>query len=97
MKLESNHGSSNGRYCFCVLTIFIKNFVIHFLCRKNDPERTSGSSRTYFFNLIYNIDPSTMVTRRLKICVSFADKYIYSFICFGKRDLFVYRDGSLTS
>ena len=37
----------------------------------------SGSSQTYLFNSNYNIDPSTMVIRQLKICVSFADKYIY--------------------
>ena len=46
------------------------------LCRKNDPERMSGSSETYLFNSSYNIDLSNKVTRRLKICVSFADTFI---------------------
>ena len=36
----------------------------------------SGSSQTYLFNSNYKIDPPTMVIRQLKICVSFADKYI---------------------
>ena len=42
---------------------------------KNAPERMSGSSQIYLFNSTFNIDPSTMVIRHLKICVSFADKY----------------------
>ena len=36
----------------------------------------SRSSQIYLFNTNCNIDRSTMVTRHLKICVSFADKYI---------------------
>ena len=57
---------------------FDKKIVIHFLYRKNGPGRISGSSQTYLFNSNYNIDPSSMVIRHLKICVSFADKYICS-------------------
>ena len=36
------------------------------------------SSQTYLFNSSYNIDPSSMATRHLKICVSLAEKYIIS-------------------
>ena len=52
---------------FGVFRIFCKKKnVIHFLCRKNGPERMSGSSQTYLFNLNFNIDPSTMVIRNFK-------------------------------
>ena len=67
MKLESNHGSSNGRYCVLYFSHFCKKDVNHFLSRKHDPERKSVSSQTYLFNSSYNIDLSTMVTRRFKI------------------------------
>ena len=55
---------------------FVKNFVIHFLCRTNDPEQMSGSSQTYLFNSNYNIDPSSSLLGNSKICVSFAIKYM---------------------
>ena len=42
---------------------------------KNAPERMSGPSQIYLFNSFFNIDPSTMVIRHLKLCVSFVDKY----------------------
>ena len=45
---------------------FVKNFVIHFVGRKNDPDRMSGSSQTYLCHSRNNIDPSTMVIRNLK-------------------------------
>ena len=61
-----------------VFRIFVKNLYLILLCRKNGPERIFGSSQTYLFNSNYNIDPSTMVIRHIKICVSFADKYIFS-------------------
>ena len=51
---------------FGVFRIFVKNFAIHFLCRKTGLERMSGSSQTYLFNSNYNIDPSTMVIRQFK-------------------------------
>ena len=51
---------------FGVFHIFVKKIVIHFVSRKNDPERMSGSSQTYLFNSSYNIDPSTMVIRHFK-------------------------------
>ena len=45
----------------------------------------SGCSETYLFNSSHNIDLSNKVTRRLKICVSFADKYIYQDQVLGER------------
>ena len=56
-------------------TFFVKNLFFILLCQTNGPEQMFGSSQTYLFNSNYNIDPSTMVIRHLKICVSFADKY----------------------
>ena len=58
--------------------MFVKTFVIHFVMSKQWSDRMSGSCQTYSFNSNYNIDPSIMVIRHLKICVSFADKYISS-------------------
>ena len=67
MKLVSNHGSSNGRYCFLVFLHFCQTFCnSFFLRRKSGSERMSGSSQTYLFDTNYNIDPSTMVTRYFK-------------------------------
>ena len=51
---------------FGVFRIFVKNFVIHFVSRKNDPERMSGSCQTYLFNSSNNIDPFNMVIRHYK-------------------------------
>ena len=42
-------------------------------------------SQTNLFYSNHNIDPSTMVIRHLKICVAFADKYIYKFTINKKR------------
>ena len=68
MKLESNHGSSNGRCCFGAFRIFLSNICNSFLlCRKIGPERMYGSSQTSLVNSNYNIDPSTiMVIRHCK-------------------------------
>ena len=35
-------------------------------------------NNNYLFNSIYNIEPSTMVTRHLKMCVSFAESGRYA-------------------
>ena len=52
---------------FCVFRFFCQKFCNSiFLSKKNDLERTSGSSQTYLFNSSYCIDPSTMVIRRFK-------------------------------
>ena len=68
MVLESNNGSSNDRYCFMRFCFFLLKKCNSFLSRKKiDPERMSGSSQTYLLNSSYNIDPSTMVTKRFKI------------------------------
>ena len=62
MKLESNHGSSNGWCCFWCFSHFLSKILyIILLCLKTGPERMSGSGQTYLFNSNYNIDPSTMV------------------------------------
>ena len=42
---------------FGVFRIFYQKFCdSSLLCRKNDPERMSGSSQTYSFNSIYTIE-----------------------------------------
>ena len=78
MKLDSNHGFSNGRHCSWCFSQFCQKmqFTLLHVGRKNDPERIVGSIKTYLFNSSYHIEPTTKVTRHLKICVSFADKYI---------------------
>ena len=69
MKLESNHGSSN------VFAIFVKKFATRFVMSKMiRSECLDLVKHIYLFNSSCNIDPSSMVTRHLKICVSFADK-----------------------
>ena len=51
----------------CVFRInFVKKMQFNFKSKKN-PERMSGSSQTYLLNSSYNIDPSTLVTKRFKI------------------------------
>ena len=55
-----------GAVFWCFSHFLSNNFVIHFLCRKNGPERMSGSSQTYLFNSNLNIDPSSMVIRHFK-------------------------------
>ena len=77
MKLDSNHGSSNGRHCFWCFHNFVKHFVIHIVMFEKMIRREYRGlvKHIYSTQAIY-IDPFYKVTRRLKICVSFADKYI---------------------
>ena len=46
--------------------LFVKNFGNHIFVKKNGPERLSGSSQTYLFSSIYNIDQATVVIRHFK-------------------------------
>ena len=75
MKLESNHGSSDGRYCFfCVFRIFVKKIVIYFF----KFEKMTRSERLGLIKHIYSIQAIILI-RLLwlsgvsKLCVSFAD------------------------
>ena len=51
--------------------------------------RVSSSSQTCSHISNKNIGASTTVTRSLKICVSFADKYTYTLVQKKKRNVFI--------
>ena len=76
MKLESNHGSSNGRCCFDVFRIFVKKFVIHFVISKTmiRGECLGLVKHIYLIQIIILIR-LLWLSGISKICVSFADKY----------------------
>ena len=61
---------------FCVFRIFVKKFVIHFLSRKNDPQRKSGSGQHIYTIQAIILIRLLVLSGVLKLCASFADKYI---------------------
>ena len=62
---------------FGVFRNFVKHFVIHFVYVEKMIQSECLGLVNHLFNSSYNIDLSNKVTRRLKICVSFTDKYIW--------------------
>ena len=76
MKLESNHGSSNGRHCFGVVRILVKNCNLFCYVVKMIRSECLGLVKHIYLIQAIILIRFLWLPGISKICVSFADKYI---------------------
>ena len=81
MKLESNHGSSNGRCCFWCFSHFAKILQFIFYVEKKVWSECLGLVKHIYLIQTIILTRLLWLSGNSKICVSFADKYI-TFIYF---------------